>query len=114
MQLLFERWDQCKDGLGQAALLSGEAGIGKSRLVQVLTEQVAHEGAPHLVLRGSPYHTNSALYPVITHLQRVLQFHRDEPPAARLDKLERTLHGYGLPLQDTIPLFAALLFSASS
>ena len=59
--LLRERWAQSQDGLGQVVLLSGEAGIGKSRLVRVLTEHVADVGAPRLTLRCSPYHTNSAL-----------------------------------------------------
>jgi predicted ATPase len=59
--LLRERWAQSRDGLGQVVLLSGEAGIGKSRLVHVLTERVVDAGAPRLTLRCSPYHTNSAL-----------------------------------------------------
>jgi class 3 adenylate cyclase len=70
--LLQERWAQSTDGLGQIVVLSGEAGIGKSRLVRVLTEGV-DENTPQLTLRCSPYHTNSALYPVIEHLQRLLQ-----------------------------------------
>jgi class 3 adenylate cyclase len=71
--LLQGRWAQSRDGLGQAVLLSGEAGIGKSRLVRVLAERVADEGASQLTLRCSPYYTNSAFYPVIEHLQRLLQ-----------------------------------------
>ena len=89
--LLRERWAQSRDGLGQVVLLSGEAGIGKSRLVHVLTEHVMDEGAPQLTLRCSPYHTNSAFYPVIQHLQRLLQWHRHETPEARLAMLEETL-----------------------
>jgi predicted ATPase/class 3 adenylate cyclase len=107
--LLQGRWTQSKDGLGQVVLLSGEAGIGKSRLVRVLTEQVADEGAPQLTLRCSPYHTNSAFYPVIEHLQRLLQWHRDESPTARLAALEQALQRVGLPLADAVPLLAALL-----
>ena len=61
--LLRERWAQSTERLGQVVLLSGEAGIGKSRLVHVLTERVVDKGAPRLTLRCSPYHTNSALYP---------------------------------------------------
>ena len=60
-------------------------------------------------VRCSPYHTNSALYPVIEHVQRVLQWQRDDTPAAKLDKLERTLRTYSPPLEDSVPLFAALL-----
>jgi class 3 adenylate cyclase/predicted ATPase len=107
--LLQERWAQSRDGLGQVVLLSGEAGIGKSRLVRVLTERVADEGASWLTLRCSPYHTNSAFYPVIEHLQRLLQWHRNETPAARLATLEQTLQTMGLPLAEVVPLLAALL-----
>jgi predicted ATPase/class 3 adenylate cyclase len=107
--LLRERWAQSRDGLGQVVLLSGEAGIGKSRLVRVLTERVADEGAPWLTLRCSPYHTNSAFSPVIEHLQRLLQWHRHETPAARLAALEQALQTAGLPLAEVVSLLAALL-----
>ncbi len=59
--LLLERWDRAKGGAGQVVLLSGEAGIGKSRLVQVLKERVASEAATRLECRCSPYHQNSAM-----------------------------------------------------
>jgi AAA ATPase domain len=80
--LLRERWAQVKEGLGQVVLLSGEAGIGKSRLVQVLTEQVAAEPQAWLTpCQCSPYYQNSALYPMIDLLERVvLQLARDESP----------------------------------
>jgi class 3 adenylate cyclase/tetratricopeptide (TPR) repeat protein len=109
MGLLRERWAQSQDGLGQVVLLSGEAGIGKSRLVRVLTEQVVDEGVARLTLRCSPYHTNSAFYPVIEHLQRLLQWHRHETPEARLATLEQALQTVGLPLAEVVPLLAALL-----
>ncbi len=107
--LLLDRWAQVKDGLGQVVLLSGEAGIGKSRLVQVLKDHLA--GEPHTLLecRCSPYHTNSALYPVIDLWQRVLRFETAEAPADKLHKLEQMLAQYRLPLAETVPLFAALL-----
>jgi len=57
----------------------------------------------------APYHTNSAFYPVIEHLQRLLQWHRDESPAVRLAALEQALQTVGLPLADVVPLLAALL-----
>jgi class 3 adenylate cyclase len=109
--LLRERWAQVKDGLGQVVLLSGEAGIGKSRLVQVLKEQVASEPQAWLTpCQCSPYHQNSALYPLIDLLERVtLRFEREESPPQKLGKLEGFLVQYGFPLVETVPFFAALL-----
>jgi class 3 adenylate cyclase len=109
--LLLERWAQVKDGLGQVVLLSGEAGIGKSRLVQVLTEHVATEPQAWLTpCQCSPYHQNTALYPLIELLERVaLQFEREESLPQKLRKLGGFLVQYGLPLAETVPLFAALL-----
>ena len=66
-------------------------------------------GAPRLTLRCSPYHTNSAFYPVIDHLQRLLQWHREAPPDARLATLEQALQAARLPLVEVVPLVAALL-----
>ena len=67
--LLQERWAQVKDGAGQVVLLSGEPGIGKSRLVEALKESLTQERTSCLELHCSPYHQNSALYPVIEHMQ---------------------------------------------
>ena len=109
--LLQERWEHVKDGMGQVVLLSGEAGIGKSRLVQVLTDQVATEPQAWLTpCQCSPYHQHSALYPLIDLLERVaLRFDREESPQQKLRKLEGFLVQYGLPLPEAVPLFAALL-----
>jgi len=109
--LLQERWAQVKEGSGQVVLLSGEAGIGKSRLVQVLTEQVAAEPQTWLTpCQCSPYHQHTALYPMIDLLERVaLRFERAESPPQKLSKLEGFLVQYGLPLTETVPLFATLL-----
>ena len=109
--LLRERWAQVKDGLGQVVLLSGEAGIGKSRLVQVLAAQVATEPQAWLTpCQCSPYYQNTALYPLIDLLERVvLRFEREESPQQKLSKLEGFLVQYGLPLAEAMPLFASLL-----
>ena len=92
-------------------LLSGEGGIGKSRLVQVLTEQVVTEPQAWLTpCQCSPYHQNTALYPMIDLLERVaLRFEREESPQHKLHKLEGFLVQYGLPLAETVPLFVTLL-----
>ena len=109
--LLRERWAQVKEGLGQVVLLSGEAGIGKSRLVQVLKEQVATEPQAWLTpCQCSPYYQNTALYPLIDLLERVvLRFDREESPQQKLRKLEGHLVQYGFPLEEAVPLHASLL-----
>jgi TOMM system kinase/cyclase fusion protein len=109
--LLLERWAQVKEGLGQVVLLSGEAGIGKSRLVQVLTAQVATEPQAWLTpCQCSPYYQNTALYPLIELLERVaLRFEREESSEQKISKLAGFVVQYGLPLAEVVPLLAALL-----
>ena len=107
--LLLKRWEQTKEGRGQVVLLSGEPGIGKSRLAQTLKERVASEGSLRLEAHCSPYHQNSAFYPVIDFLQRALQFQRVDSPEEKLHKLEVGAHSRA-PLQsEAISLFASLL-----
>src|SRR5262245_32923065 len=107
--LLQRRWDLAKTGMGQVVLLSGEAGIGKSRLVQVLKDYVTSEPHTRIEWRGSPYHQQSALYPVIDHLHRLLRWHQDDSPSAKLPTLEAAISTSGLVLADVVPLLAALL-----
>ena len=106
--LLLRRWEQSKEGFGQVVLINGEPGIGKSALADVLREHVASEGYTRVTYRCSPYHTNSALYPVTTHLQRLWRWERDDSPAKKLAKMEQTLQTTNLPLKEVVPLFAAL------
>jgi class 3 adenylate cyclase/predicted ATPase len=107
--LLQERWTRAKDWLGQVVLLSGEAGIGKSRLVQALKEHLAGEVCTYIDCRCSPYYQNTALYPLVTHLQRLLRFTRQDTSEEMLDKLEAALAAYGFPLEELVPLLAVLL-----
>jgi len=107
--LLRRRWEQSKTGLGQVVFISGEAGIGKSALVEGLRAQVRGEELPRIAYRCSPYHTTSALYPMITQIERLVQLAPDDPPATKLVKLEAVLRPYGLPLAEVVPLVAGLL-----
>ena len=107
--LLLERWQQVQDGLGQVVLLSGEAGLGKSRLVQVLQDQVGPAPHTRLACRSSPYYQNTALYPLTDLWQYTLQWHPNDTPETKVAKLEHTLSQYRLPLADIMPLMAALL-----
>jgi class 3 adenylate cyclase/predicted ATPase len=107
--LLIDRWAQSREGHGQVILLSGEAGIGKSRLVQVLKEHAANEPHTRLECRNSPYFTNSALHPIIDMVQRTLRFQTDDTPETKLEKLEQNLSQYHLPTHETVPLCGTLL-----
>src|SRR5262249_1047407 len=109
LALLWRHWERAKEGDGQVVLLSGEPGIGKSRLVQHLKERISQEGPPRIEFRWSTYHQNSVLYPIIEHLQRFLQFHREDAPHTKLAKLQQALSHYRFPQADTTPLLAALL-----
>ena len=107
--ILLERWAWAKDGDGQVVLLSGEPGIGKSRVIRALRERLGDEPYTPLSHYCSPYHTNSALHPVIGLLERAARLDRDEPPEAQLAKLEAVLGRASDRLDEVVPLLAALL-----
>src|SRR5215831_5017419 len=107
--LLFERWEQAKAGHGQVVLLRGDAGIGKSRLVHMLKEHVAHEPHTRWECRSVSYFANTALFPLTDFFQRLLQFQAAEPPEEQLGKLAQMLSQYRLPLEESMHLFAPLL-----
>ncbi len=107
--LLLERWAQVQEGMGQVVVLSGEAGIGKSRLVQEVQAQIGGHSHIRLECRGSPYAQNSPWSPVIELWQRTLGFERDESPEDRLRKLEWFLAPHPVVLPDVVPFLASLL-----
>jgi class 3 adenylate cyclase/predicted ATPase len=108
IDLLLRRWARAKAGDGQVVLISGEPGIGKSRITAALEERLHAE--PHLRLRYfcSPYHQDSALYPFIDQLGRAAGFVRDDPPASRLEKLEAVL-ARAMPPDEDLAFLADLL-----
>jgi class 3 adenylate cyclase/tetratricopeptide (TPR) repeat protein len=105
-ELLMRRWSKTRTGQGQVVLISGEAGIGKSRLTAALLDHLATE--PHTRLRYfcSPQHTDSALYPIIGQMERAAGFVYDDKPQARLDKLHAVL---GQTSAQDAALFAEML-----
>jgi predicted ATPase len=106
--LLLRRWQQAKAGEGRVVLVSGEPGIGKSRLTAALSERIGRE--PHTRVRYfcSPHHQDSALFPFITQLERAADFARDDTAQAKLGKL-RELLAPGARGDDEIELLAELL-----
>ncbi|MFB3137585.1 MAG: adenylate/guanylate cyclase domain-containing protein, partial [Phycisphaerales bacterium] len=107
--LLRRAWEQGRSGIGQVVLVSGEPGIGKSRLVEALGAGLKAEGCTRITMGCSPFHTNSALYPVIAHLERVLNWQDQDKVEVKLAKLEAAPQGFSLVPEEAIPLFAALL-----
>jgi class 3 adenylate cyclase len=109
IDLLLRRWDQAKRGDGCVMLLSGEPGIGKSRIAETILERSSNEPYTRLRYFCSPHHQDSALYPSITQLERAAGFRRDDTDEQRLDKLESVLAQGTNDLSEAVPLLAELL-----
>jgi class 3 adenylate cyclase/tetratricopeptide (TPR) repeat protein len=109
IDLIARRWEQVKRGEGCVVLLSGEPGIGKSRIAQTILERLSGEAHTRLRYFCSPHHQDSALYPSITQLERAAGFRRDDSGERRLDKLEAVVMQGTNDLSDAMPLLADLL-----
>ena len=112
LDLLLRRWSKAKNGQGQVVLLSGEPGIGKSRLTAALLERLAGEPYTRLRYFCSPQHTDSALYPIISQMERAAGFAHDDTAEAKLHKLDTLLAQSFTPRQDAA-LIAEMLSLAN-
>jgi class 3 adenylate cyclase/predicted ATPase len=109
LELLLRRWQQAKAGDGSVVLISGEPGIGKSRIIEALFERLGAEPYTRLRQFCLPLHQDAALYPTITQLERAAAFRREDTAEQRLDKLEAILAQATNDLSEAAPLLAQLL-----
>ena len=109
MELLLRAWEGSSQGRGQVVLIQGEAGIGKSRLLEGLREAVG-KNRTWVAMRSSQFHSASAFFPIIEYLKRVFGWQPEDTPAERFAKLEQALRGFkALPLAESVPLIANLM-----
>ncbi len=107
--LLLERWQLARQGEGQAIVLTGEPGMGKSRLVEALFERIGDEPHRRIVTQCSPYYSNTAFFPITRRFEQAAGFSADDGPAEKLDKLDTLFRRAGRPNAQAAPLLAELL-----
>jgi class 3 adenylate cyclase len=107
--LLFDRWQLTRQGTGQAVLIQGEAGMGKSRIVDALSRRIGDEPHVRVICQCSPYHSNTALYPIMRHLELAAGFAPEDSAACKLEKLEVLLAATDTNTAVTTSLMAELL-----
>jgi len=107
--LLLRRWELAREGDGQVVMLSGEAGVGKSRILRGFQERIKGELRNRILYFCSPYHQNTALQPSVEQFGRALRFQKDDTTAQKLDKLDQALTELSLPLREFAPVLASLL-----
>jgi len=109
MGLLLDRWRLAQQGEGQAIVITAESGMGKSRLIEALFERIVTEPHCRVVIQCSPYHTNTAFYPMTRLIEQVAGLVREDTLSQKLDKLDAVLAKASTPAMPTAPLLADLL-----
>ncbi len=107
--LMLDRWQSARSGQGQTILLSGEAGIGKSRLLRAFAERLIEDDHMSLTFQCTPYHQNNALYPLVERLRRLAGIAGDDPPVVGLAKMRGLFRNSAIDSEDALRLFAPLL-----
>ncbi len=108
--LLMRAWEGSREGRGNVVLIQGEAGIGKSRLLEALRDQASEGAHTWVAIRSSPYHTASTLYPVIEHMKRAMRWKPNDGAQVKFEKLENMLREqHSWPMGESVPLFAAMM-----
>jgi class 3 adenylate cyclase/tetratricopeptide (TPR) repeat protein len=114
VSLLMGRWRQTKSGEGQVVMLSGEAGVGKSRIVEAFRRRIEDEEHGSITLSCSPFHSNTALYPIIGCLERVMQIERSDTPEQRETKLNEFVIASGLEVDKIVPFVASVMIDGAT
>ncbi len=109
MDVLLDTWESSMQGQAAAVVFTGEAGIGKSRILQELGKKIANDNFYYLDYQCAPYHVNTSLYPLISRLENAAQFEHGDSSKQRLAKLESLIHSTASDFENVMPAFASLL-----